>query len=441
MDRVDSHRWTGTFPERIPREGEGSSGDDGRGARPASLDGRSPRGRRWRRWTGLWLVAAGALTLLAGCAGVPRQDPLAPAALLHDERFQPSPDVIDAAQVIAPSAAMREFIRSRPGLRAHQRDARDALLDALYTRGELKLQYDAEMTRTAAEAFDARSGNCLSLTLMTAAFAREIGLPVVFRQVHDQEQWSRVGDLQVVSGHVNIALMRRQGDVTALGEAPMLVVDFLPGANIRQQRAIELDEAAVIAMYMNNRAAEWLSTGQLDRAYWWARGAWLHDPRMLSALNTLGVIYRRRGDAAYAEQAFRAVLTREPGNTQAMSNLVLTLRQAGHLEEVGLWEERLAQLQPYPPFKFFDMGVEAMRAGDYGRARELFGKEIDRSAYYHQFHFWMALANIGLGQWSEVRKSLATAQDVSTTAKDRQLYAAKLASLQEQERARGLRRP
>ena len=332
---------------------------------------------------------------------------------------------------------MREFIRSRipnvgngTTLLMDTRDLRHLLLDALYNRNELQLEYDAETTRTAAEAFDAKAGNCLSLAMMTAVFAREMGLPFVFRQIYDEEQWSRVGDLQVVSSHVNIALGRRRTEFRVLGnDEPSLVVDFLPGAQISRQRAMPVDERAIVAMYLNNRAAELMSQAQLDRAYWWARAAWLHDPRLLTALNTLGVIYRRHGDTALAERAFRYVLAHEPSNVQSMSNLAQALRFQGNIAEAQKYEAQLALLQPYPPFKFFDLGIAAMKAGDYAQARDLFAKEIDRSAYYHEFHFWMALANVGLGKWDVVRAELAKAQEYSVTAPQRQLYAAKLESL------------
>ncbi|SEK37889.1 hypothetical protein SAMN05216359_101617 [Roseateles sp. YR242] len=380
---------------------------------------------------GRWacLSALGTL-LLCACAMTPVQETTPPATLVHDELFAPSQEVISADRILAPSPAMRAFIQARLTRGLRGREPREVLVDALASPGELKLEYDAEMTRTAGEAFEARMGNCLSLTLMTASFARELGVPVTFRHIYQEEQYSRVGDLQVVSGHVNVGLGRRPSDFKVLGDQePMLVVDFLPGAQIRRQRAMDLDEPTVLAMYMNNRAAEWMALGQLDRAYWWARAAWLQAPRMTAGLNTLGVVYRRHGDIAPAEQAFREVLRREPGNTQAMGNLAQLLRHSDRLAEAQVWEEKLARLEPYPPFKFFDMGVAAMRAGDYAGARRFFLKEIDRSAYYHEFYFWLALANVGLGRWDDVRESLAKAEEVSTSVPQRKLYAAKLESL------------
>ncbi|WP_148661574.1 tetratricopeptide repeat protein [Roseateles chitosanitabidus] len=416
---------------------------------PRSLRGRDPRSLRRRlaqvlsggRVAALG-VAAVAVMALSACSTPPtaRTDQV---VLVHDELFAPTTDRIDPEEVMAITPQMREFIHTKvprlSGLGAFElRDARNLLLEALYTKGDLQLEYDAEETRTAAEAFDARSGNCLSLAMMTAVFAREIGVPVLFRQIYEEEQWSRVGDLQVVSGHVNIALGRRPNAFRVVtDEEPSLVVDFLPGAKIRAQRAITLDERTIVAMYLNNRAAELMSQSQLDRAYWWARAAWLHDPRLLTSLNTLGVIYRRHGHPALAETAFRGVLQREPANTQAMSNLASLLRSTGQLADAKQVEDKLAQLQPYPPFKFFDLGVAEMKAGHYAAARDFFAKEISRSAYYHEFHFWMAMANVGLGDWDAVRKELAMAQEYSTTNKQRQLYTAKLDSLKAKMPLRG----
>ena len=70
-----------------------------------------------------------------------------------------------------------------------------ALVQALYAKGELKLDYDTELTRNAAEAFAARSGNCLSLVIMTGAFANAMNLKVTYQQVATEDMWSRSGDM------------------------------------------------------------------------------------------------------------------------------------------------------------------------------------------------------------------------------------------------------
>ena len=73
-----------------------------------------------------------------------------------------------------PIPAMRSYLASKQVRTTRMYDRRRQLIDALY-RGDLRLEYDAATTRTAAEAFDARSGNCLALVLMTSAFAKNGG--------------------------------------------------------------------------------------------------------------------------------------------------------------------------------------------------------------------------------------------------------------------------
>lgn len=370
------------------------------------------------------LIAA----LLAGCASAPAVPP--PATIFQDALFAPPTQHIDPAAVFAFTPAMQDYLTSKVMPMLRSRGQRQGLIDALYTRGELKLNYDAGMTRNAAEAFEARSGNCLSLVIMTAAFAKQLALPVRFQSVYVDEAWSRSGDLYFLSGHVNLSLGASMLDKGSTGLIiDVMTVDFVPAETMRGQRVRVIDEQAIIAMYMNNRAAENLHDGLVNDAYWWAREALRQDPKYTAAYNTLGVIYRRHGNTAAAESALRHVLALEPANAQAMSNLVLVLRDQGRQPEAEVLSAQLQKLQPFPPFKYFDEGLLAMKKGDYAGAKRLFEKEIARSAYFHEFYFGLALANYGLGNLYEARKAMDLAVENSTTPHDRDIYAAKLAWL------------
>ena len=70
-----------------------------------------------------------------------------------------------------------------------------------------------------------------------------------------------------------------------------------------------------------------------------------------------------------------------------------------------------------------------MEAGEFGAARTLFARELDRDPDYHEFHFWMALAELRLGNVERARTELALAQQNSTTRRDHDLYGAKLQRL------------
>ena len=70
-----------------------------------------------------------------------------------------------------------------------------------------------------------------------------------------------------------------------------------------------------------------------------------------------------------------------------------------------------------------------MQAGDYRRARDLFEAEVARSPHYHEFHFWLALAHLQLGQTRDAREHLQAAMENSTSPAQHAIYAGKLQRL------------
>lgn len=370
--------------------------------------------------------------LLCGCAGPSQTLRAAAPVVFHDQLFQPPAAPVDTRHIFAVSQEMRDYLNREIGHNLQRKDSRRELFDALYRKDKLQLEYDSAMTRDASQTFAARAGNCLSLAIMTAALARELNLVVQFQQVDVEESWSRAGNLYFASNHVNLALGRPRlshGEIYSVDLSNALTVDFIPIPPKARESTRPLEEHTIIAMYLNNRAAELLSQGQLDEAYWTARKAVEQDPAFLHAYNTLAVVYQHHGNLAEAEQSLRYALSQAPNNTIFLSNLVQSLlAQAGpdKQAEAAQLRIRLAQLEPDPPFHFFNLGQAAMQAGDYRRARDLFTREVERVPDYHEFHFWLALANYQLGYLREADAHMAKALANSTTRGDHDLYSAKL---------------
>ena len=67
-----------------------------------------------------------------------------------------------------------------------------------------------------------------------------------------------------------------------------------------------------------------------------------------------------------------------------------------------------------------------MKAGDFKTARDYFAREIERDAYNHEFHFWLAAAYLQLRDYPQSRKHLNIAIDFSPTRSVHNVYAAKL---------------
>jgi Tfp pilus assembly protein PilF len=372
-----------------------------------------------RAWIASCCVILGLLQ--TGCAST-RVARAPDTSLFHDELFAPRTEDIDAAAVLAPSPQMLAFIASEVVPRQRQKGSRQALFDALYVGTRPWLDYDATISRNAAQAFEARSGNCLSLVLMTAAMARQLDLEVRFQFVYTQESWSRDEVLSYLNRHVSLLLLQPPGDDAVL-------VDFEPAATGDKRRFRIVQTPTIIAMYMNNRAVELLAQGEFDRAYWWARAAIAQDPGFVDPVNTLAVVYRARGHYPEAERTLRKLLEGEPDNIVALENLVPVLRDQGRDAEAQALAKRLQELRPLAPFQSYDLGMEALRQGQYERARGLFQKELRRDARYDKFHASLALAYYGLGEMDKAREQMAIAVDNSSTAADRAMYSRMLDKL------------
>ncbi|HEY6134671.1 MAG TPA: tetratricopeptide repeat protein [Rubrivivax sp.] len=375
------------------------------------------------------IIALLVALLMQGCATTA---PVAPGAhaVLHDEAFGAPVAVPSAGDVFALNAAMQDYLRTAAAPLLRQRGPQSGLVDALYSKQQLKLEYESEKTLTAAEAFDARAGNCLSLVIMTAAFAKELGLRVRFQVVESPDVWDRSGGLVFKIGHVNVALGGSASTLRSHNEwSNWLTVDFMPPPVKSPVHSWAIDEGRVVAMYMNNRAAETLALGQAEAAYWWARAAVLQDATFAEAFNTLGVVYQRHGRPTWAEDALRRALALQPDNPQTLGNLADVLASLGRTAEAGEVSARLKRLQPHAPFAYLAQGLRALREGRFKEARDLLKKEVPLANDHHEVHFGLALAYWHLGDSEAAASHLRKARENSLTRQQQGLYAAKLAAL------------
>lgn len=351
-----------------------------------------------------------------------------PTDLFHDELFAAPSAAVAPDAALALSDDMRAYLDEH--ITERQGDRRKQLVHALYSDKELKLEYDAATTRTAAEAFESRSGNCLALVLMTASFAKALGMTVHYQLVLGDEEWDRAGRLYLSVGHVNLTLGERPPiDEYALTQNASMTVDFVTPRRGVFERTRQIPEATLIAMYLNNRAVETLAQGQVDDAYAWARAALLKDPEWLPAYLSLGAIYRAAHHPQQADATLQRLLARDPDHLVALSNRVLVLRDLGRFDDADRLTQRLQALDPHPAFSYFHQGQVALREGRLEDARALFAKEVARAPSFHEFEFWLAITYLRMHDFPRATAHLKRAMELSPTRQDHQLYAAKLERL------------
>lgn len=373
-------------------------------------------------------LVTSAMAVLAGCTSAPQAPSTPVSALFDDGLFAARRVTPDPAAVFALTPGMRDYLVAtvQPAVRLK---GREGLIDALYSTQHLRLSYDGNFTRNASEAFDARAGNCLSLVIMTSAFARALGMDVRYQRLRADDVWMRDGtELVQLVGHVNLSLAESTHPALRARSptSGWLTVDFLPLDDAQRERVLPIEERRVVAMYFNNKAAEALAGGQVDEAYWWARASIYHDPAYPSAYITLAVVYFRHAHAGRAEPVLRAALQLDPDNPQALHNLAAVLRTLGRDREAVVAALRLQAVQPHNPIKSFKAGLIAYQHGDYGGARDAFLTALRQAPEDHEFHFMLGMAYQRLGDRAKTAEHLQRAEALARTAAHANAYSAKL---------------
>ena len=181
-------------------------------------------------------------------------------------------------------------------------------------------------------------------------------------------------------------------------DAAELTIDFLPPDEIRGLHTRVIDEAdGGRDVHEQPRRRSARARAARRRLLVGARGG---DARS----DVQQLVQHARGHLPAPRRAARPtaccaqVLEREPANTQALVQSRAGARTAGPRRR-GEWrcKRRLAQIEPYPPFHFFDLGLDGDAKGDFAAARDLFAREVRRADYNPEFQFWLGVANFSLG--------------------------------------------
>ena len=216
-------------------------------------------------------------------------------------------------------------------------------------------------------------------------------------QRHSDAGWGRSGDLLVSSGHVNLVLRHPSGDArTRFDVVEAMLIDFEPPRPGEKQYSRSISESTVLAMYMNNRAAESLAAGEVDRPTG-SRAAIESEPTFLAAHNTLAVVYLRHGQPQRAERVLQRLLAAEPANTAALANLARLYEKQGARPRLPPCSSASRASSRCRPTTTSSSASRPCSGATTRRARRC-SSEVDRAAYHHEFHFGLALAELRPGQ-------------------------------------------
>lgn len=300
-----------------------------------------------------------------------------------------------------------------------------ALLEAIYRpedQGGLGMAYDNAYTRTVAEAWRDRKGNCLTMTAFYVAACKALDLKVQYAEALNTNRWRRVGPVIRFERHV-VTLVQ-------IPPAEDLVADFLPQLRRRMgvYRVEVLPEKRMKALFFANRAVERLDAGDLDQAAAFARTSLQVDPQLSVGWNIQGVVGKNSGDAAEAERSFRMALRLDPRDSTALGNMENLLREEGRIAEAALLREQAQEIRKHDPYFNAFLAEEAMGEGDLDEALRRINTAIKIQPYDPDFYLARARIHLLAGKTDAAMKAIQEAQKRAQPA-ERARYDDKMAAI------------
>lgn len=256
----------------------------------------------------------------------------------------------------------------------------------------LGFRYDAVHTRTAAEAWDARNGDCLSYAHLFNALSRFLGVPanyVRYREATTYEE--RNGQFVVVS---HVASLYNDYRVTVLVD----LTGDAPSSRVSDYELLGDDEAA--ALHYSNLAMEQLAAGDTATPEKLLRLLVVKTPSLPEIHNNLGAVLLRQGKSAEALAVLRAGIAKFPDFVPLYVNGSLAARGVGDdaLSDAYAEQARSSWTDPFLPFV---RGTWLLDRGHPAEAVKLLRRAVSLKPSSAMFRVWLAKALRAAGETAE----------------------------------------
>lgn len=359
-----------------------------------------------------------------------------PAPMTTTEPLAVPADIVPIAvpnprQITTVPPELLKQLRDNVINKSYSRERRMKLLvDYIFSKQGLGLEYDSSVTRTVEQTFRDRKGNCMSFTLLFVTLAREAGVSAYVQEVGQALSWYQEENTLYNAGHVNVGIQLGTDQGTVDLDRNILLARGGP-KRISDKRAL--------AHFYNNRGSELMQDGYIVAAKAHFDAALAQDPGFAPAWNNLGVLRMRNHQPGLAERDYLAALQRDASYAPALSNMVNLYQFTGDEAKVDTYMHRLRRAQLGDPFYQFLQADQAEKRGDYAIAATHYRRAIRLYDKVHQFHFGLARVYFLSGDMERARRELSRALALSSEdAVMRNRYQAKMDSLRRWSKASAL---
>lgn len=377
------------------------------------------------------IVVASLCGVLAGCVATPPPAPVgidSKSMAIFDHPVGNPRAVESVADILyVPEDAIKR-LRKSVNIQSSASDRSKSLLRFIFSDTGDSMQYINGETLTASQALQRGQANCLSLTILAYSLSQSLGYPSQFRDVKVPEYWITRNGESFLNGHVNLlvtASNQEQRLKTAVTLGDTFVIDF-GGRQTERFPVTPIELPEILALFYNNKAAEAMEQGDDVAGFWYLKAAVEQQPSLSDIWNNLGVLMKRQGRLAEAEQAYLQSLSIRPNHINTLNNLAILYGKTGRQAQAALLERQVEQTRQSNPYYFLMLGHEALDNNQPLLAQRYLERSLALNARIVETQFAMARSFLARGNYTDAAKWLRKARELAGPGQDRQRFQHKL---------------
>lgn len=279
----------------------------------------------------------------------------------------------------------------------------------------------------ATTALQRKTGNCMTLAMVTYALAKEFDVNIAFRTVDSLPMLLNVDDsLAMYSSHVRSLLTGKRTSSDTVG---VVWIDYFPESS-ELVDGVDVDEATFLAMFYRNLASDALLAGQANHAYHLAMRGLQLAPHYPALINFVAVLHSRAGDYQTATAFYEYGLVFAPKNVDLLANYAITAQHLHDDTKVQQLTKMIDELEDIRAIDQYLAAMDAMREGRYRIAQQQIQQFLTSYPYFHRAYLLLAQCQVKLGDIAAAEHALGEAARYAGNNSNKQLYYAKLSWLQ-----------
>jgi len=367
-------------------------------------------------------------TFLVGCKST-KQQPTPPpsvASLLNAAHFK-HVELSDPELFTLPVDEQKRFLdyfTKRQGS-----DLRDDQILYRYLENKLTNFNYFSATLNAQQTLQGHQGNCISLAILTHAYAQLAGLQTGFQAVSSEPVYSKQNNIVYVSGHFRTKVYAPLNEDDNYLVPPGTVIDYFPARGSFYSGRAELKD--LISRYYSNLAAKALALKQFDLSYSYILKANEHTPNAAALYNLAAVLHRQAGDLAGAKHIYQTAMQHGFKDTNLLHNYSVLAEQLNDQVLAEQLNSQLAMLEQ-DPFELLATAINARNNGKLFKAKQQLEDAIALAPYLSEPYIELAIISYQQGNEQSSKEWLEKAIEIENKDEKLALYHAKLFALKDQ---------